>query len=191
MKKITKRSIVTDQTGMPITGDSEHLNDDGNGRYNVMTRKQVTRCPNCHRPISDVSELRGQCDICRIRSVCSQCIATCRGCSKVLCGRCRKGFVNNSGTYTVCHSCRILFQHSQAYYNRLNMQRLRYERARIQLRERQHMRSLQLNAAKLRAMAKLQAIKIHSAGQMARLREHNKCQIALMRARQNARRNSR
>ena len=191
MKKIIKRSIVTDHSGIPITGDSEHLNDDGSGRYNLTNRKQVTRCPNCHRPISDISELRGQCDICRTKSVCSQCIATCRGCSKVLCGRCRRGFVNNSGTYTVCDSCRILFQQRQAYYDRINMQKLLYERARIKQKERQQLRSLQLNAAKLKAMGKLQAIKIHNAAQMARLRERNRCQIALLRARQNARRNLR
>ena len=104
MKSILKRFIVTDRSGRPIAGNTERLTDNGRGRINLTVRRSASRCSNCHKPITDINQLRGGCDYCRIRSCCDNCDTKCQVCSRRLCGRCRRGFVGYIRV-TVCPIC--------------------------------------------------------------------------------------
>ncbi len=196
MKKISKRFLVTDQSGRVLDGNTEHLSDNGRGRINLTTRRTAVRCPNCRRPITDINKQRGRCDYCRTQSCCENCETRCRVCSRMLCGRCRRGFVGQSSIITVCPICLNNLRRRQTFNDRLLMQKNRYQRQIMYQREVARLRALQLQAASIRARNRIQVAgmnarnqiqiaKTRMNGQLALIREINRLRIALNRERRN------
>ena len=196
MKKISKRFLVTDQSGRVLDSNTEHLTDNGRGRINLTTRRTAVRCPNCRRPITDINKQRGRCDYCRTQSCCENCETRCRVCSRMLCGRCRRGFVGQSSIITVCPICLNNLRRRQTFNDRLLMQKNRYQRQIMYQREVARLRALQLQAASIRARNRIQVAgmnarnqiqiaKTRMNGQLALIREINRLRIALNRERRN------
>ena len=196
MKKILKRFLVTDQSGRVIDSNTEHLTDNGRGRINLTTRHTATRCPNCHRPITDINKQRGRCDYCRAMSCCENCETKCQVCSRRLCSRCRRGFVGQSSIITVCPTCLNHLHQRQSFNDRLLMQKIRDQRQIMRQREVARLRALQLQSAGMRARNRIQVAGINSRNQMqiaktrmngklALIREINRLKIALLKERRN------
>lgn len=196
MKKIQKRFLVTDQTGRVLDSNTEHLTDNGRGRINLTTRRTAVQCPNCRRPITDINKQRGRCDYCRVQSCCENCETRCRVCSRMLCGRCRRGFVGQSNIITVCQICLNNLRRRQAFNDRLLIQKNRSQRQIMHQREVARLRALQLQAASMSARNRIQVAAINARnqiqiartrmnGQLAMIREINRLRIALNRERRN------
>ena len=196
MKKISKRFLITDQSGRVIDSNTEHLTDNGRGRINLTTRRTAVRCPNCRQPITDINRQRGRCDYCRTLSCCENCETRCRVCSRRLCGRCRRGFVGQTSIITVCPTCLALLRQRQAFQDRLLLHNIAYQRQIMQQREVARLRALQLQAAGMRARNRIQVAAINARnqiqiaktrmnGQLALIREINRLRIALNRERRN------
>lgn len=128
MKKILKQHLITSQNGKVLTRNTERLTDNGRGRINLTTRRTATQCPNCNRPITDINKQRGRCDYCRAQSCCENCETKCQVCSRRLCGRCRRGFVGQSSTITVCPICLNHLRQRQVFNDRLLIQKIRDQR---------------------------------------------------------------
>ena len=186
MKKILKRSLVTDQSGRVIDSNTEHLTDNGRGRINHITRRTAVQCTNCNRPITDINKQRGRCDYCRTQSCCDNCETKCKVCSRRLCSRCRRGFVGQSSIITVCPICLNHLRQRQAFNDRLLIQKIRTQRQIIHQREVARLRALQLQAAGIRSRNQIQIAGMKSRNQMqvAGLKSRNQMQIA--RTRMNA-----
>ena len=196
MKKILKRFFVTDQSGRVIDSNTEHLTDNGRGRINHTTRRTAIRCPNCRRPITDINKQRGRCDYCRAQTCCDNCETRCKVCSRRLCGRCRRGFVGQSSTITVCPICLSHLRQRQTFNDRLLIQKIRYQRQIINQREVARLRGLQLQAAGIRSRNQIQIAgmktrnqiqiaKTRINGKLAMIREINRLKIALLKERRN------
>ena len=134
MRRVVRRSLTRDPMGREIASESERLTDDGQGVVNVTTERIARRCSGCQRPIVDLSELRGNCDWCGVRGCCTQCLSHCEICSRRLCGRCRRGFAGTA-TRTVCPNCQQRLMERQVLEDRLQAERLQFERALEQRRE--------------------------------------------------------
>jgi len=208
MKKILKRFLVTERSGRVLDSNTEHLTDNGRGRINLTTRRTAIRCPNCQRPVTDITKLRGRCDYCRTQTCCENCETKCKVCSRRLCGRCRRGFMGQSSVITVCPICLNHLRQRQAFNDRLLIQKIRHQRQIMHRREIARMRALQLQAAGIRSKNKIQIANMNSrnrlqvagmrsrrqmhvaralvSGKLAVMREINKLKIALLKERQNS-----
>lgn len=191
MKKILKQFLITGPNGKVLKRNTERLTDNGRGRLNFTTRSTAIRCPNCRRPVTDINKLRGRCDYCRAQSCCENCETRCRGCSRRLCGRCRRGFVGQSSIITVCPICLNRLRQRQAFNDRLLIQKIRYQRQIMHQREIARLRALQLQAAGMRARNQIQIAKTRMNGKLALIREINRLKIALNKKRRNSGRNIR
>ena len=185
MKKISKRFLVTDQSGRVLDSNTEHLSDNGRGRINLTTRRTAVRCPNCNRAITDINKQRGRCDYCRALSCCENCETKCKVCSRRLCSRCRRGFVGQSSIITVCPTCENHLRQRQAFNDRLLIQKIGYQRQIMHQREVARLRALQLQAASMSARNQIQIARTRMNGQLAMIREINRLRIALNRERRN------
>ena len=196
MKKILKRSLVTDQSGRVIDSNTEHLTDNGRGRINHITRRTAVQCTNCNRPITDINKQRGRCDYCRTQSCCENCETKCKVCSRRLCSRCRRGFVGQSSIITVCPTCVNHLRQRQVFNDSLLMQKIRDQRQIMHHREVARLRALQLQSAGMRARNRIQVAGMNSRNQMqiaktrmngklALIREINRLKIALLKERRN------
>lgn len=172
------------------------MTDNGRGRINLTTHRTAARCPNCHRPITDINKQRGRCDYCRTQSCCENCETKCKVCSRRLCGRCRRGFVGQSNTITVCPICLNHLRQRQAFNDRLLIQKIKYQRQIMHQREVARLRASQLQAAGIRSRNQIQIAgmksrnQIHIAktqmnGRLAMIREINRLKIALLKERRN------
>ena len=196
MKTILKQHLITSQNGKVLNRNTERLTDNGRGRLNLTTRSTAIYCPNCQRPVTDISKLRGRCDICRIKSCCENCETRCRVCSRRLCGRCRRGFVGQSSIITVCPICLNHLRQRQSFNDRLLIQKIRSQRQITHQREVAKLRALQLQAAGIRSRNQIQiagmksrnqmqVAKTRMSGKLAVLREINRLKIALLKERRN------
>lgn len=196
MKKILKQHLITGQNGKVLNRNSERLTDNGRGMLNVTTRSTSIQCPNCRRPVTDINKLRGKCDICRTQTCCEHCETRCRVCSRKLCGHCRRGFVGQSSTITVCPICLNYLRQRQAFNDRLLIQKIRHQRQIMHQREAARLHALRLQAAgirsrnqvqiaNLKSRNRIQAAKAQIGGKLALLREINKLRIALLKERRN------
>ena len=193
-KNILKRFLTTDRSGRVIVGNTERITDNGHGRLSLTTRRSTTRCPSCHRPITDINGLRGSCDYCGTNSCCESCDIQCHVCSRRLCGHCRRGFVGQN-RMTVCPICLDRLRRWQASQDHLLMQKTSFERRLLGQRERTRLQALRLQAERARMMGQLQAARIRTTsqvataklrmtGQLAAIREINRLRIALAKERQ-------
>ena len=178
MAKIFKRFLVTDRLGRVVSSNSERLNDDGRGRTSLTNRRVAIWCQSCHRPVMDVAELRGKCDYCRLRKCCSRCEAVCAGCSRRLCGYCRRGFVGNR-VFTVCPICLVRLRQRQMFHDQILMRKLALNSQILRQRERTRIEALRLQAARARMMGRLQAARLYNHGRLSLNREINKVKLAL------------
>ncbi len=178
MRKVMKRFLTVDRTGHVLSSSTENLADDGRGRLSVTARRSATRCPSCHRPVTDVEQLRGRCDYCRLRRCCNHCETRCRVCSRLLCGHCRRGFVGQT-LATVCPICLSRLWRRQAFQDQLFIRKALFERQMHRQRELTRLQALNLQAARIRVMAQLQAARLRATGQMAMIREMNRLKLAL------------
>ena len=196
MKKILKQHLITSQNGRVLNRNTERLADNGRGRLNLTTRSTAIYCPNCQRPVTDINKLRGRCDYCRSQSCCENCETRCQVCSRRLCGRCRRGFVGQSSSVTVCPICLNHLRQRQAFNDRLLIQKIGSQRQIMHQREVTRLRALQLQAAGMRARNRIQVAGINSRNQMqiaktrmnaklAMIREINRLKIALLKERRN------
>lgn len=183
MKKILKRFLTTDRTGRVLASNTERLTDDGRGRLSLTTRRAAVWCPSCHRPITDINGLLGRCDYCRLRRCCEHCAVRCRGCSRLLCGYCRRGHIGQTHVFTVCPICLVRLRQRQAFQDRLLLQKIAFQRQILRQREMTRLRGLQLQAARARASGQLQAARLRTTGQLALIREINKVRLALAKLR--------
>ncbi|HYE20292.1 MAG TPA: hypothetical protein VEA69_17725 [Tepidisphaeraceae bacterium] len=134
---------------------SERLTDDGRGALHQTAEQTAQWCRGCGRPVADVGELRGTCDWCGTGGCCVHCLARCEVCSRLLCGRCRCGFVGPPAL-TVCWNCQARLAHRQvlqdqqaAFENELARHRLFNQDQALRLNfERTHL-SAELQAARL------------------------------------------
>lgn len=170
MTRITRNNSVHNSQGVPVLGTVQHLVDDGRGNIASYRYKKTQPCPNCRRNLSDLSEGRGLCNWCGQRHTCSQCDAKCQSCSRRLCGRCRRGFVSDGASITVCPGC--LSKHRRRQVMRDKM--LRYQ---VCLRQQQIRYQQQARRAALR----IQAARAYHSGRMAVKREANRMRLALLR----------
>ena len=180
MRNILKRQIVVDASGRTILGNSERLNDNGNNRLHHTKRQVAILCPNCRRPITDVSELSGRCDYCGIRGCCTHCQVQCHVCNRRLCGHCRRGFVG-SHTFTVCPVCLVKLKQRQYMEDQMLMRKAAIENWALRQRQVNYIHGLRLQAARSRMAGQIQASRIRTSGQLAAIREINKIKLAKLR----------
>lgn len=194
MKKILKQFLITSPSGEVLNRNTEHLIDNGQGRLNYTTRSTAVSCPNCRRPVTDISKLRGQCDICRTQTCCENCETKCRVCSRRLCGHCRRGFVGQSSVITVCPICLNYLRQRQAFNDQLLIHKIRDQHQLMRQHEAEKTRALQLQAAAMRSRRqiqiadmtsrnRIQAAKMNIDGRLALIREINRLRIALLKER--------
>lgn len=184
MAKILKRFLVTDNHGRVVLSNSERLNDDGRGRTSVTNHRVAIWCHSCRGPITDVSELRGKCDFCHIRTCCARCEATCRICSRRLCGQCRRGFVGNT-VFTVCPKCLVRLHQRQIFHDQILMRKFALQSQILRQRERTRIEALRLQAARARMIGRLQAARLSNNGRLSLIREINRVKLALVKLRYN------
>jgi hypothetical protein len=182
MRNIFKRRLIVDRTGHTIHGNSEHLTDNGRDRLHYTQRQVAIWCPSCRRPITDISELTGRCDYCRMRTCCVHCQTNCHVCSRRLCGFCRRGFVG-SRVFTVCPVCLIKLRQRQYLEDQLLARKVAIENWALRQRQINYINSLRLQAARSRMMGQIQASRIRTNGQLAMLREINRIKLALAKLR--------
>jgi hypothetical protein len=182
MRNIFKRRIIVDPTGHTMHGNSERLTDNGRNRLNYTQRQQAIWCPNCRRPITDISELTGRCDYCRMRTCCERCQTYCRICTRRLCGNCRRGFVG-SRIFTVCPVCLVKLQQRQYLEDQMLARKVAIENWSLRQRQINYVNSLRLQAERARMIGQIQASRIRTSGQLAALREINRIKLALAKLR--------
>jgi len=102
--RITKHNLVTDSRGRILARTVEHLADDGR-QTSVVRRTAVSRCPGCWSPVSAAEQLTSVCQYCRTGPLCRACARACQVCNRVICGRCRRGFVWGRTPVTACPVC--------------------------------------------------------------------------------------
>ena len=171
MRLILRRTQTRDPRGRTLASQSERLTDDGNGRVQVTETTSAVWCPGCRRPVTNLSELHGRCDHCRVAALCVQCEVRCQACSRRLCGRCRRGFVG-ARAMTVCPVCLPRLFARQAYLDRLALRQQALQRASLQHRDWIRLQQLRLHLAQYRTNA-----------QLAASRERNRTMLAIMRNR--------
>ena len=137
-----------------MAGETERLRDDGNGLIHVSNSRRAIMCTGCRRPVEHLSELRGQCDMCRARGTCSHCETQCQVCAKKLCGRCRRGF-SGPPPMTACVACLPGLIRRRAYMDRLRAQQAMFQRAAMRDQRRLRHRQFGLQAARQRFQARL------------------------------------
>ena len=180
MAKIFKRFLITDRLGHVVSSNSERLSDNGRGRTSLTNRRVAIWCQSCHRPVTEIAELRGKCDYCRLRKCCSQCEVVCAGCSRRLCGYCRRGFVGNR-VFTVCPICLVRLRQRQMFHDQILMRKLALHSQILRQRERTRIEALRLQAARTRMMGRLQAARLSNHGRLSLIREINRVKLALAR----------
>jgi hypothetical protein len=182
MRNIFKRRIIVGRTGRAILGNSERLIDNGRNRLYYTHRQVAIYCPSCRRPITDVSELTGRCDYCRIKTCCAHCEKHCQVCARRLCGNCRRGFVG-SRIITVCPICLVKLRQRQHFEDQMLVRRAAIQNWALRQRQINHINALRLQAARSRMIGQIQASRIRTNGQLALLREINKVKLALAKLR--------
>ena len=155
MRRIVRRNLVRDPAGRPLSMQSERLTDDGRGAVQQTTERTAHWCSGCHRPVAEISELRGVCDACRARGCCVHCISQCAVCSRRLCGQCRRGFAGPP-TLTVCVVCQERLLHRQL----LQDQQTTFEQDLARHRLFNQDQALRLNYERTYLMAQLQAARL-------------------------------
>lgn len=179
MRRILKRFLTRDSRGRTLASNTERLRDDGNGNLHYSHYQTATWCTGCQRPVTDLNELRGRCEFCRSRNLCSQCgEVRCQACARRLCGFCRRGFAGSTPT-TVCPICLIRLHRRQAFQDRLLLQQAAFGRRRLVQSEWARLQALRLQAERLRVTGHLQAARLRLNGQMAMMREMNRLRLAL------------
>ena len=155
MRRIVKRVLIRDSAGRPLSVQSEHVTDDGNGGVQSTSERTASFCSGCRRPVTDLAELRGICDFCRVRECCIHCMHQCQLCSRRLCGVCRRGFAGPP-VLTVCEICRQRLIQRQVLQDRQS----EFERAVIRHRMFHQDQALRLNEERLQLAAQLQAFRL-------------------------------
>ncbi|MGE3600783.1 MAG: hypothetical protein AB7N70_35115 [Dehalococcoidia bacterium] len=105
MTHVSKQIIVTDPRGRLLTRTVEQLMDDGHGGTRLVRTTAAARCRGCWRPVADAEQLSGRCMWCGQGPLCTLCIARCGACSRILCARCRRGFVWGRALIAACPAC--------------------------------------------------------------------------------------
>ena len=170
MKQILKRSVTRDAMGRALSSRSKRLTDDGRGRIHVTESAAALRCSGCRRPLSELTQISGQCDVCARRGTCERCEVQCRACSRRLCGQCRRGF-SGPPPLTVCPICLPRLNARQFHIDRIRHEQLMHERRRLAQRERLAIQSLRLHAART-----------HEQYRLAMVRERNRATLAFFRS---------
>ena len=168
MARIRRSSVTHDRQGRPIIGVTQHLSDDGRGNITSYKRHHSIPCSNCHRQITELSQVRGKCQWCGKKHTCDLCDAVCQCCSRRLCGSCRSGFAGDGRLITVCPRCLKVLQQRQAEKDRM-------AREQAQLRKQQ---AYQQMCAK-RAALRIQAAKLKAHLALAARREANRMRLAI------------
>ncbi len=171
MRHILRRTVTRDRRGRILDTNVERLSDDGRGRLNLSVQRTAIWCTGCHRPVQDLDELRGRCDLCRSRGLCVRCETRCQACSRSLCGRCRRGFTGQT-VMTVCPICLHRLHLRQHYIDRLNVRQQAAQRRSLLHREWLQAQQLRLQLARMRLQ-----------GRLAARRERNRIMLALTRHR--------
>ncbi len=104
MTHVSKQIIVTDPQGRLLTRTVEQLMDDGRGGTRLVRTTAAARCRGCWRPMADADRLSGQCMWCGRGPLCT-CAVPCGCCSRILCARCRRGFVWGRALIAACPAC--------------------------------------------------------------------------------------
>lgn len=177
MNNIFKRTVITGKTGRTILGNSERLVDNGRGRLHYFHHQTAVHCSSCRRPVTDISQLQGRCDYCRMRTCCVHCQTHCQVCARRLCGNCRRGFVG-SRVSTVCPICLVKLRQRQRFEDQMLARRNAIQNWALRQKQINHINSLRLQAARSRMMGQIQASRIRTNGQLAVLREINKIKLA-------------
>jgi hypothetical protein len=150
-----KRFLVRGPDGRPLSEQSERLTDDGRGSLHVTNERSAEWCSGCHRPVTDLAEWRGLCDLCRCRQCCVHCLSHCDVCSRRLCGHCRRGFAGPP-VLTVCVVCQDRLLHRQV----LQDQQAEFENEVTRHRLFHQDQALRLNHERLQLTAHLQAARL-------------------------------
>lgn len=158
MRRIFRRHVTRDERGRPISGRSERLHDDGHGRTHVVHQRQAVRCSGCHRPLEDLSEMRGRCQNCGRRGACSHCGAQCQLCARLVCGQCRRGFAGPR-PMTVCPTCQGKLWQRQRFEDRLRLSEQAFRRQVATENQWARLQNLKLQAAKLGMQTQLAAMR--------------------------------
>ena len=158
MRRIIKRMLTTDPSGRVLSGNTERLGDDGRGVIHVAHRNIAVFCQGCRRPLTELSELRGRCHYCRIRSCCVHCETQCCACARRLCWACRRGFAGQTPA-TACPTCQVSLFRRQAYLDRLVLEGAMFNRSIQRQQSLQRMYSLDLQATRDRAHSQLGVIR--------------------------------
>lgn len=156
MRHIDRQYLTCDPTGRPLTVHSEQPSDDGDGNLQLRSRKSTLWCSGCRRPVSELSELRGACDVCRTRGCCVYCITRCQVCSRRLCGRCRHGFAGPPPV-AVCSMCQHRLSERRYLADQMAMQSSAFQEYLSRQRLQHQAQALQITAQRNHVMARLQA----------------------------------
>lgn len=162
MARVVRRTITTTPQGAPIGGSTERIADDGNGRVHAIVRRSTMTCQGCRRPVTDTGELRGQCDCCGRRPLCSRCQQMCEVCGRSLCGTCLRGFVGNV-RLRVCPGCLVRVQDRQHYEEQLMREQVAFERHLQAEREFSRLTALRLQAQRTQIVAEHQDARLRLA----------------------------
>jgi len=134
MRKIIKRLIKRDFLGKVHLRTVQELIDDEHGNIAELTENTYSRCNSCSKVVENIGELF-DCDRCGI-SCCEHCTASCTVCSKRICATCRHGFGENK--LTVCPECFSILKDRQEYLDKIDSQKLNFNRHLEVYREQVH-----------------------------------------------------
>lgn len=166
MRRLLRRNLIRDSSGRTLSLQSERLTDNGTGSIHVTTQQSAGWCSGCRRPITNLSELRGDCDVCHTRGCCVHCLSQCQVCSRRICGHCRRGFAGQR-SLTVCADCQQWLIQRQAWEDKRTIQQAAFDREQAEFdreiaRHRlfQQMQALQLQAERTRLLAEAQSARL-------------------------------
>jgi hypothetical protein len=125
MKKIIRRTLLTDLLGEVLSRRTEELVDDEQGTVSETTATALARCEACDRPCDGPAEHRGVCTLCR-RRCCIHCVGRCAICSYTMCQDCRSGFAE--GKLSVCPTCLADLENRLAIQDRNAAEKVAFER---------------------------------------------------------------
>ena len=125
MRKIIRKILHTDLLGEVLSSRTEQLTDDEAGTIEESHVTAVSRCEACRRPLEKIGDSRGACVLCG-RTGCSTCLGRCAVCQRLICGQCGTGFAEKN--LSVCPDCLPLLRNRQAYQDRLQEDKIAFER---------------------------------------------------------------
>jgi hypothetical protein len=125
MRRIIRRTLLTDLLGQVLSARTEELVDDEQGTVSESNATALARCEACDRPCDGPAEHRGICTLCR-RRCCIHCIGRCAICSCTMCHDCRNGFAE--GKLSVCPNCLAELENRLALQDRTAAEKVAFER---------------------------------------------------------------